>query len=566
SMNPNKFTFVLILNAFASLQALEEAKCVHKQIIQCGCESDAFVGTSLVDLQPNPVTFVGVLNACASLGALEEGRCVHKQIVESGCESDVFVGSSLVDMYAKCGSMEDAAKVFNKMTSRDVVSWSAMLSGLVKSGQAQKALELYREMQLEGVRPNAVTFVGVLNSDVFVGNSLVDMYAKCRIMEDVWKVFNRMPSHNVVSWTAMILGHMNGCESDMFAGNSLVNMYAKCGHMEEALRVFNKMPSHDVVSWTAMILGHVKSGQGQKALELFQQMQCEGVPPNPATVSSLTAKCGSMEDASRMFNKMASHNVVTWIAMLNAYAMMACSHAGLVDEGLQYFSLMASDYNISVNQEHYACMVDILGCSGLLGEAEDLIKTMPCEPNAAVWMALLGGCRVHGDVEKAEQILKKVLELDPENAAGYVLLSNIYAATDKRDLSANVEQWRRERGVKKLPGCTWIEVNEEVHTFVVDDQDHPQITLIHAELQRLSGQMHDAGYVQDTKFVLHDVDGEENTPPGTPLRIYNNLWVCYDCHTCTKFIAKTVRRTNIVRDANGFHHFEDGVCSCRDYW
>ncbi|CAK9191490.1 unnamed protein product [Sphagnum troendelagicum] len=231
-MNLNKFTFVPILNACASLQALEEAKCVHKQIIQCGCESDAFVGTSLVDLQSNPVTFVGVLNACASLGALEEGRCVHKQIVESGCESDVFVGSSLVDMYAKCGSMEGAAKVFNKMTSRDYVSWSAMLSGLVKSGQAQKALELYREMQREGVRPNAVTFVGVLNvcasvaaleegkcaheqiiqsgleSDVFVGNSLVDMYAKGRIMEDVWKVFNRVPSHNVVSWTAMILGHV----------------------------------------------------------------------------------------------------------------------------------------------------------------------------------------------------------------------------------------------------------------------------------------------------------------------------------------------------------------------
>ncbi|CAM6071089.1 unnamed protein product [Sphagnum tenellum] len=188
-MNPNKFTFVPILNAFPSLQALEEAKCVHKQIIQCGCESDAFMGTSLVDF-------------------------------------------SLVDMYAKCGSMEGAAKVFNKMTSRDVVSWSAMLSGLVKSGQAQKALELYREMQWEGVRPNAVTFVGVLNvcasvaaleegkcpheqiiqsgleSDVFVGNSLVDMYAKCRIMEDVWKVFNRMPSHNVVSWTAIILRHV----------------------------------------------------------------------------------------------------------------------------------------------------------------------------------------------------------------------------------------------------------------------------------------------------------------------------------------------------------------------
>jgi pentatricopeptide repeat protein len=194
---------------------------------------------------------------CASSGALEEGRCVHKQIVESGCESDVFVGSSLVDMYAKCGSMEDAAKVFNKMTSRDVVSWSARLSGLVKSRQAQKALQLHREMQREGVRPNAVTVVGVLNvcasiatleegkcapeqiiqsglESVFVGNSLVDMYAKCRIIEDVWKAFNRMPSHNVVSWTAMILGH-------------------------------------------------VKCGQGQKALDLFQQMQHENVEPNPVT-------------------------------------------------------------------------------------------------------------------------------------------------------------------------------------------------------------------------------------------------------------------------------------------
>ncbi|CAK9857649.1 unnamed protein product [Sphagnum jensenii] len=303
-------------------------------------------------------------------------------------------------------------------------------------------------MQCEGVPSNPATFVGLLNA-----------------CASVMALEEGRQAHQLIT--------QSGCELDVFVGSSLIDMYAKCGSMEDASRMFNKMASHNVVTWTAMLNGYAIMGCGKEALQHFERMCEEGVEVNE----------------------------VTFICLLSA-----CNHAGLVDEGLHYFSLMASDYNISVNQEHYACMFDILGCSGLLGEAEDLIKTMPCEPNAAVWMALLGACRVHGDVEKAEQILKKVLELDPENAAGYVLLSNIYAATDKRDPSANVEQWRRERGVKKLPGCTWVEVNEEVHTFVVDDQDHPQITQIHAELPRLSGQMHD---VQHTRFVLHGVDEEE---------------------------------------------------------
>ncbi len=212
---------------------------------------------------------MGLLNACASLGALEEGSCVHKQIVESGCESDVFVISGLVDMYAKCGSMEDAARVFYKMTSRDVVSWSAMLSGLVKSGQAQKALELYREMQWEGVQPNAVTFVGVLN--VCASRAALEE-GKC--------------AHEQII--------QSGLESDVFVGNSLVDMYAKCGMMEDAWTVFNRMPSQNVVSWTAMKLGHVKCGQGQKALDLFQQMQHENVEPNPVTFIGVHNACTSV--------------------------------------------------------------------------------------------------------------------------------------------------------------------------------------------------------------------------------------------------------------------------------
>ncbi|CAK9875983.1 unnamed protein product [Sphagnum jensenii] len=579
-------------------------------------------------VEPNSFTFVGVLNACASVAELEEGRHVHKQIIESGFESDVFVCSGLVDMYAKCGSMEDAWTLFSKMPSHDVVSWTAMIFGHVKCGQGQKALELFQQMKEEGVKPNPVTFVAVLNacasalaleegrhaheqivqsgceSDVFVHSSLVDMYAKCGSMEDAWKVFTKMPSPDAVSWNAIIFAHVKcgqgqkaldlftqmhhegvepnsftfvgvlnacaslfaleegrcihkqiieySCETNVFVGNSLIDMYAKCGSMREAWRVFDMMPLRDVVSWNALLSGFAMHGHGKEALGHFEQM-CEA---------------GVEIDG------------VTFVCLLSA-----CSHAGLVYEGLCYFDSISLVYGIPAAVEHYTCMVDLLGLAGHLQAAEDMIKTMSCEPSAAVWRALLGTCRTHGDVEMGEHIAKRVIELEPENAAGYVLLSNTYAAAGKWDLSRNVEWQRTERGVKKQPGRTWIEVNNEVHSFIVDDRVHPQMTEIRAELSRLSWQMNDAGYMPDTRFVLHDVDEEEklvqlchhseklsvafgliSTPPGTPLRIRKNLRVCGDCHTFMKFITKIVGRIIIIRDVNHVHHFEDGICSCRDYW
>ncbi|CAM6050493.1 unnamed protein product [Sphagnum compactum] len=654
---------------------------LHVYIIQSGCESDLYVGNSLIDMYakcgaidyawlvfskmpirnviswnamilglvkcgqeqkamelfqqmqcrgvaPDRVTFVGLLHACARVAVLKNGKQIHEQIIQSGFESDLFVGSSLIDMYSKCGSIEDAQRVFDRMPTRDVAAWNAMILGHVRGGQGQEALVLSQKMQQEG-------------SHGFVGNSLVDMYAKCGSIEDARQVFDRMPRRDVVAWNAMIFGYVK-------------YMYAKCGSIEDALEVFDRMRTRDAVAWTTMILGYVKCSRGKNALELFQKMLCEGVEPIPATFmavlsacasvvaleegrlvheyisrsgwesdlfvgSSLIdmyAKCGSVEDALRVFNKMSRHDLISWNTMLGGYAMhghgkeavehfeqmwdrsveidkvtficllSACNHAGLVEEGLQFFESMKSVYGISATVEHYACMVDLLGRAGRLVEAEDLIKVMHCEPNAPVWRALLGACRVHGNIEMGEHAAKKVIELDPGDAAGYVLLSNIYAAAGKWDLSSNIQQQRLERGVDKQPGCTWIEVNHELHSFTVDDQDHPQISEIHAELSRLSKQMNDIGYVPDTKFVLHDVEEEEkvvrlcyhseklaiafgliSTPPGTTLRIFKNLRVCGDCHTATKFIAKMVKRGIIVRDANRFHHFnKDGLCSCRDYW
>ncbi len=259
-------------------------------------------------MRPDRFTFVPVLNACAGLRALEEGRWVHELIMQIGCETDVFVGSSLVDMYAKCGHMEDALRVFNKMPSRDVVMWSALILGHVKYGQGQKALELFRQMQQEGVHPDAVTYVGVLNAcasimaleegrraheqiiqrgcelDAFVGNSLVDMYVKCGSIEDAWSVFNKMPSCDAVTWTAMILGHV------------------KCGQGQKALDIFQQMQEEGVqpgavwavVCWNAMIFVHVKCGEGHKALELFQKMLQEGVQPDAITYVGVLNACASI--------------------------------------------------------------------------------------------------------------------------------------------------------------------------------------------------------------------------------------------------------------------------------
>ncbi len=478
-------------------------------------------------MTPDRFTFVRVLNSCSSLRALEKGRHVHEQIIQEGCESDVFVRNSLIDMYAKCGAIDDAWKVFNRMTTRTVISWNAMILGHVKCGQGQKALELSQQMQREGVQPDPVTFVGMLNACA----SVAALEEGRRVHEQIIR---------------------SDCESDVFVSCSLVDMYAKCGGIKDAERVFNRMATRDVVSWNAMLVGYAMHGHAKEALEHFESMCQEGI----------------------------AIDKITFLALLSA-----CNHAGLVDEGLCYFESMHSVYSVSATAEHYACMADLLGRAGHLNKAENLISTMSCKPCVSVWRALLGACRIHGNTEMGERIAKQVVELDPGNTAGYVLLSNIYANAGKWDLVSNIQQQRLARGVKKQPGRTWIEVNNEVHSFVVDDQLHPQIIEIHAELKRLSGKMNDAGYVPDTKFVLHDVEEEEklshlwhhseklaiafgliSTPPGTPIRIFKNLRVCGDCHTATKFITKIVGRAIVVRDGNRFHHFKDGLCSCRDYW
>lgn len=265
--------------------------------------------------------------------------------------------------------------------------------------------------------------------------------------------------------------------------------------------------------------------------------------------------------------------------------LSACSHGGLIVEGWECFNSMSRDFQVTPRPEHYACMVDLLGRAGRLNEARDFIERMPTRPDAGVWGALLGACRIHLNVELAEVAAKYLFELDADNPGRYVLLSNIYSSSGKRNDADRVRALMKQRGVRKIAGHTIIEIENKVYTFVAGDQSNPQTNLIYTELEKMINRIREVGYVPDLNFVLHDVEEEMkekmlnvhseklaivfgllNTRPDSVIRIKKNLRVCGDCHTATKFISKVTEREIIVRDAHRFHHFKEGACSCGDYW
>eukprot|EP01018_Ginkgo_biloba_P027163 Gb_22477 [translate_table: standard] len=507
-------SWTIMIAAYARHGFAKEALALFCQMPQTG-------------IQPNQFTFASVLPACANLAALEQGKDIHEEIIRSGFQCDLFVANALVDMYAKCGHIENARDVFDKMPQRDVVSWTAIITGCAQNGHVDEALKLFRQMRLAGVKPNLKTFASVLPAC----GDLAALEQGMEIHEEIVR---------------------SGLQADVFVESALVDMYAKCGSIEKAYDLFGKMHQRNAISWTAMIAGYAMHGYGKEALMLFEQMQHSGTKPDH----------------------------VTLVCVLSA-----CCHAGLVDQGRQYFDLMSKYYHIAPTMEHYGCMVDLLGRSGRLDEAEDFIHKMPIKPNVTVLGCLLGACRVHNNIELGERVAKYIFELDPKNATPYVLLSNIYAAAGRWDDIEKVRKMMRDRGVTKKPGCSWIEVNKQVHAFLVGDRSHPQTQEIYAELERLSRQMLAAGYVPDTRFALNDLEVEQkeqvlchhseklaiafgliNTPPGTTIRIIKNLRVCGDCHSATKFISKIVSREIVVRDGTRYHHFKDGQCSCGDYW
>ncbi|CAJ2650799.1 unnamed protein product [Trifolium pratense] len=474
----------------------------------------------------NMFTLSSTLAAAAAIPSLRLGKEIHGYLIRTELELDEVVWTALLDLYGKCGSLDEARGIFYQMADRDVVSWTTMIHRCFEDGRKKEGFSLFRDLMGSGVRPNEYTFAGVLNA-------CADLAAE-RVGKEVHGYMTRV-----------------GYDPCSFAASALVHVYSKCGNTEIARRVFNQMPRPDLVSWTSLIVGYAQNGQPEMALHYFESLLRSGAKPDE----------------------------ITFVGVLSA-----CTHAGLVDKGLEYFHSVKK-HGLVHTADHYACVVDLLARSGRFKEAENIIDNMPMKPDKFLWASLLGGCRIHGNIELAERAAKALFEIEPENPATYITLANIYANAGLWTEVSKVRKDMDNRGIIKKPGKSWVEINRQVHVFLVGDTSHPKISDIHEYLGELSKKMKEEGYVPDTNFVLHDVEEEQkeqnifyhseklavafgiiSTPAGTPIKVFKNLRTCVDCHTAMKYISKIVQRKIILRDSNRFHCFEDGSCSCKDYW
>lgn len=441
---------------------------------------------------PDSYTYPSVIKACSSTCKVREGKSVHGSALRCGVEGDVFVGTSLIDMYGKCCETGDAAKVFDGMSERNVVSWTAMIVGYVIVGDVVEAKKLFDEMP---------------HRNVVAWNAMVRGFVKVGDLRRARGVFDVMPEKNVVSFTTMIDG------------------YAKAGDMAASRFLFEQAKEKDIVAWSALISGYVQNGQPNQALKVFLEMESENVKPDEfilvslmsacsqlgslelaqwvdsfvskssvdlqqehiiAALLDMNAKCGNMERALKLFEEMPKRDLISYCSMIQGLSihgcgeeavnlfkrmlmegltpdeaaftiiLTACSHTGLLVEGWNYFQSMKQKYCINPSPDHYACMVDLLSRSGQLRDAYELIKSMHVEPHAGAWGALLGACKLYGDSELGEIVANRLFELEPRNAANYVLLSNIYAAADRWIDVSLVRSKMNERRVRKIPGCSQV--------------------------------------------------------------------------------------------------------------
>lgn len=488
---------------------------------------DLFRESLEAGLKPDSYTLVRALSACSQLGDLVVGEWIHRYVVDSGMGLNVFVNTALVDMFVKCGNMEKARAIFDGMHERDVVTWGTMVQGYAAYGFPKEALEVFRMMLRENLGPDHYVIVGVLSACARLGALELGKQA-CSMMD-----------RNVFMCNPVV-------------GTALIDMYAKCGEMALAWEVFEGMKTKDLVVFNAIISGLAMTGHTKTAFSCF----------------ALVHKCGWNGDGN------------TFLGLL-----CGCAHAGLVDDGHRFFNGMSDLYSLDPTIEHYGSMVDLLSRAGLLNEAHDMILSMPMNPNAIVWGALLAGCQMHKNTRLAEHVLQHLIKLEPWNSGNYVLLSNIYSANKKWDESESIRAVMQEQGIQKVRGCSWIEVDSIVHEFLVGDTSHAVSDGIYGKLSELARELRAVGFVPSTEYVLFDVEEEEKeqflgchseklalafgliaTKPNCVIRIVKNLRVCGDCHAFIKLVSKITGREVIVRDTNRFHHFVNGWCSCRDYW
>ncbi|KAM7275824.1 hypothetical protein ACFE04_017690 [Oxalis oulophora] len=640
-----------LINTYSKLDLLNSAQLVlqltppiHRSVVswtsiisgsvQSGHFASAinhFLHMRREEILPNDFTFPGVFKAAALLQWRDVGEQAHALAVKTGLIWDVFVGCSCFDMYSKLGLRDEAVKLFDEMPDRNLVTWNAYMSNAVLDGRAMKAVDAFIEFRRIGGEPDSITYCAFLNAcaalsslklgsqlhgfvvrtgfekNVSVSNGLIDFYGKCKDLEMAEMVFNEIGIRkNDVSWGSlvavlvqndedekccevflqarekgeeptdfMISSVLSACaklaglelgklihglavkacvETNIFVGSSLVNMYGKCGAVESSEKVFYEMSDKNLVTWNAMIDAYAHQGQSDIAVRLFDEMTSGGGSVLP--------------------------NYVTLVCVLSA-----CSKAGEVNKGMEIFESMRENYGIEPREEHYACIVDLLGRAGMVDNAYEFVTKMPISPPIAVWGALLNACRMYGKPELGKIAANKLFELDPKDSGYHVLLSNSLATVGRWDESNFIRMEMNDIGIKKSVGYSWIFAKNKNHVFRAKDTSHASNTEIQAMLATLTRRMEAAGYTPDTNFALYDLEEEEKItevgyhsekialafgliaiPRGVPIRITKNMRICGDCHNAFKLASGIFGREIVVRDNNRFHRFRDWQCSCRDHW
>ncbi|KDP26556.1 hypothetical protein JCGZ_17714 [Jatropha curcas] len=492
--NPNVFVYNAMIRGFVQcyypIQALE----FYKHIIRA-------------KILPSSYTFSSLVKACSLASEVRFGEVVHGHIWRNGFESHVFVQTSLVEFYSRMGRIQESVKVFDEMPQRDAFAWTTMVSGLARFGDLSSARKLFDMMP----EKNTATW-----------NTLIDGYARLRDVESAEFLFNQMPVRDIISWTTMIncysqnkkfreallvfnemikngispdevtmatvisacahLGALdlgkemhlfvmsNGFDLDVYIGSALIDMYAKCGSLDRSLLVFFKLRKKNLFCWNSVIEGLAVHGYAKEALKMFQKMDEEKIRPNS----------------------------ITFISVLTA-----CTHAGLVEEGRMRFESMTRDFSIPPQVEHYGCMVDLLSKAGLLEEALELIRNIKFEANAVIWGTLLGGCKLHKNLEIAEIAVNELVALEPGNTGHRCLLVNMYAEVNRWGEAAKTRETMRKLGIeKRCPGSSWIELKNKVHQFAASDKSHPASNEIYSLLIELDGQLKLAGFVPELWYIL----------------------------------------------------------------
>nr|XP_004229547.1 pentatricopeptide repeat-containing protein At3g24000, mitochondrial [Solanum lycopersicum] len=577
----------------------------------------------------NYVTFASALAACSDGQLLDEGKIIHALVIAHGLHDNLIVGNALVTMYGKCGMMWEAKMVFQKMPDRELVTWNALIGGYADKKDTLEAVRTFKSMREEENSPNYITLIHVLGScstetdllkygmplhghiiqtgfetNEYIRNSLITMYADCGDVNSSSLIFNALLNKTSVTWNAMLAANARlglweealklllqmqreklefdqfslsaalsaaanlasleegqqihclatklGFDSNSFVGNATMDMYGKCGEMNDVLKILPEPNLRPRLSWNVLISVFARHGFFQKARDTFHDMIKQGSKPDHVTFVSL---------------------------------LSACSHGGLVDEGLRYFAAMTSEFGVPAGIEHCVCVVDLLGRSGRLPEAIAFIKEMPVPPNDFVWRSLLAACRMHRNTELGKVVAENLLTSNPSDDSAYVLYSNICATSGRWQDVQNVRAEMESHKVKKQLACSWVKLKNQICTFGIGDLSHPESEQIYRKLTELRKKIQEAGYIADTSFALHDTDEEQkehnlwmhserlalaygliSTPEGSTLRIFKNLRVCGDCHSVFKLVSNIISREIILRDPYRFHHFSSGQCSCCDYW